>query len=182
MENFASNLSEDITVPWGIFADAEPMARKRLLNRVLKNKTFKISFALKYGSIIMICRLRLARTYVYSINPEKTDTIQSVSKYWYNYNFKGFGEMISSTQDLFKYDQALYDGRLLSESVLKDVFTTVKLNNGEANPVGNGLGWQIEQDSSIGKLVMHSGAMIGVSSILLRNITKHQTIIIIDNT
>lgn len=90
--------------------------------------------------------------------------------------------MISSTQDLFKYDQALYDGRLLSESVLKDVFTTVKLNNGEANPVGNGLGWQIEQDSSIGKLVMHSGAMIGVSSILLRNITKHQTIIIIDNT
>jgi len=119
--------------------------------------------------------------YYYSVNPERTDTISFVSKYWHNYNFKGFGEILSTARDLLKYDQALYNGTLLREETLRAAFIPVKLNNGKDNPVGNGLGWQVASDTSLGKLVFHTGGMIGLSSVLLRNLSKRQTVIIIDN-
>jgi len=128
----------------------------------------------------------LVQTYwfphLYSETRERTDTISFVSKYWHSYNFKGFGELISTTEDLLKYDQALYNGVLLSRSTLKEAFVPVRLNNGKINPVRNGLGWQVEQDSAFGTLVFHGGGIIGLRSIFLRNITKHQTIIILDNS
>jgi tetratricopeptide (TPR) repeat protein len=43
------------------------------------------------------------------------------------------------------------------------------------------LGWQIDKDSSFGKVVYHNGNATGLSCILVRNISKHQTIIIFDN-
>jgi tetratricopeptide (TPR) repeat protein len=57
----------------------------------------------------------------------------------------------------------------------------VKLNNGTNNLDNFGLGWEIEQDTSLGKVVYHSGAATGLSCILLRNISKHQTVIVFDN-
>ena len=54
-------------------------------------------------------------------------------------------------------------------------------NNGKINPDAFGLGWEIEKDSSLGKLVYHSGAAMGLSSNILRNITKQQTVILFDN-
>jgi tetratricopeptide (TPR) repeat protein len=119
--------------------------------------------------------------HLYSDALEKTDTIPFVSQYWHNYNFSGFGELLSTTGDLLKYDQALYNGVLLDEKTLTKAFTQVKLHNGKDNPVGNGLGWQIEKDSTWGKIVFHGGGGIGLSSILMRNVTRHQTVIIIDN-
>jgi CubicO group peptidase (beta-lactamase class C family) len=117
----------------------------------------------------------------YSKELERVDTVPSVSKYWYNYNFEGFGEIISTARDLFKYDQALYSNVLLRESTLKEAFTPTVLKSGKVNDASYGLCWIIEQDSSFGKLVMHGGGVPGLSSFLLRNITKHQTIIILDN-
>ncbi len=119
--------------------------------------------------------------YYYSVTPERTDTISFVSKYWHNYNFKGFGEIVTTVRDLLKYDQALYNGTLLRDETMREAFTSVKLNNGKINHVGNGLGWQIAVDTSFGKRVSHTGGIIGLSSVLLKNVSKHQTVIIIDN-
>jgi CubicO group peptidase (beta-lactamase class C family) len=120
--------------------------------------------------------------HLYSNTIERTDTIQFVSKYWGAYNFEGFGEIVSTTEDLLKYDQALNNGKLLADTILQKAFIPVALNNGSSNPVGNGLGWKIGKDTSYGKIVWHGGGMIGLRSTLLRNVTKHQTIILIDNT
>lgn len=119
--------------------------------------------------------------HLYSDVLVKTDTISYVSKYWRNYNFRGFGELLSTTEDLLKYDQALYSGALLSDKTLMRAFKPIRLNNGKDNPVGNGLGWQIEKDSTWGKTVLHGGGGIGLSAVLMRNIMKRQTVIIIDN-
>lgn len=136
-------------------------------------------------------KVSLSSTYwyphLYSSSLEKTDTIQFVSKYWKSYNFQGFGEIVSTAEDLLKYDQAFYKERLLKFSTLEQVYTPVKLNNGEPNKGNNngnsfGLGWIIENDSAFGKIVRGSGGAIGLRSTIVRNITKHQTIILIDNT
>lgn len=133
----------------------------------------------------------LANTYwyphLYSDSFVKADTVQFISNYWHAYNFQGFGEIVSTAGDLMKFDQALTNGRLLKSETLAKAYTPVLLNNGSPNP-GNrnnnsfGLGWIIENDSTYGKVVRASGGAIGLRSTLLRNISKQQTIVLIDNT
>jgi CubicO group peptidase (beta-lactamase class C family) len=117
----------------------------------------------------------------YSEKPAQTDTIAYFKKYGANYNLNGAGEINATLEDLLKYDQALYTGKLLSQATLKEAFTPVYLKNGKINPVTNGLGWQVLKDSTFGKTVAHGGGAKGLSSTLTRDIDRHQTIIIIDN-
>jgi CubicO group peptidase (beta-lactamase class C family) len=116
----------------------------------------------------------------YAEKPIRADTIPFVAAYWHAYNFSGFSDYISTTRDLLNFDQALYDGRLLSGSVMTEVFTPVKLNNGNDHPRSYGLGWAIEKDDRYGKIVYHGGNAIGLSCVLCRNITGHQTVILFD--
>lgn len=136
-------------------------------------------------------KTNLSNTYwyrhLYSSSLQLTDTIQFISQYWNTYNFQGFGEIVSTTEDLFKYDQAFYKGTLLKSLTYNKAITPVLLNNGQPNKGNNdgssfGLGWIIQIDSPFGKLVRSSGGAIGLRSSLYRNIDKHQTIILIDNT
>ena len=117
----------------------------------------------------------------YSDELVKPDTIPFYAKYWNAYSFKGFSDFRTTTHDLLKYDEALYNGKLLSDASLQEAFTPVKLNNGKVNPSGYGLGWEIDENSPCGKLVNHSGGMMGLSCVLLRNLTRHQTIIMYAN-
>lgn len=119
--------------------------------------------------------------YVYSKKMARVDTLPFESKYWYNYNFEGFGEIISTASDLFKYDQALYNNVLLRDSTLQQAFKPAILSNGKVNEAGFGLCWIVAPDSDYGDLVMHGGGVPGLRTFLLRNITKHQTIIVLDN-
>lgn len=118
----------------------------------------------------------------YSVNLVNADTIAYFKKYWHTYNISGEGEIISTTNDLLKYDQALYNGKLVSRKSLNEAYKPVKLNNGENNAYLFGLNWMLLPDSSMGKIVRFSGGAIGIKTHLLRNITKNQTVIIFDNT
>jgi tetratricopeptide (TPR) repeat protein len=64
---------------------------------------------------------------------------------------------------------------------LKEAYTPVKLANGKDNAQRYGLGWITREDSSLREIVMHDGGLPGGRSILFRNITKDQTIILFDN-
>lgn len=116
----------------------------------------------------------------YSDKLQKSDTIKAESDYWHSYQFTGFGELVSSARDLYKFDQALYNGKLLNESTLQEAFAPVRLKDERVNPVGNGEGWRVDY-TEFGKIVFHGGGLTGLRSIFLRNINKHQVIIIIDN-
>jgi CubicO group peptidase (beta-lactamase class C family) len=96
--------------------------------------------------------------------------------------------IIATTNDLLKYDQALYGGVLLKQTTLEEAFTPFKLNNGEPaytnmklGKNAYGLGWFIFEDASQGKIVWHTGGIDGSLSIFLRNIDKKRTVILIDN-
>jgi len=96
--------------------------------------------------------------------------------------------VISTTGDLLNFDQALYSSKLLKASTLQEAFTPARLNNGQPATGGwgkllwyQGLGWMILRDTTNGKVVFHPGGDIGSVTILLRNISKRQTIILLDN-
>lgn len=120
--------------------------------------------------------------HLYSDSLVVANTVPYVIAYWKGYNFNGFGDYISTTHDLLAYDQYYSRGGYLNASLLEEAYTPVKLNNGTKNPENFGLGWEIEKDSSMGKIVYHSGAATGLSCVLLRNISRKQTIILYDNS
>lgn len=117
----------------------------------------------------------------YDATPVKSNSIPYVREYWHSYGFNGFADYVSTIRDLWKFDKALYQNTLLKQQTLEEAFVPIKLNSGETNLGYFGLGWEMEQDTSLGKLVYHSGAAMGLSSNILRNITKCQTVIIFDN-
>ena len=120
--------------------------------------------------------------HLYSDSLAKANKVPYISGYWHTYHFNGFGDYVSTTHDLLKYDMAYYNGKLLNGEILNEAFTPVQLNNGKNNLENFGLGWLIKQDSLLGKMIFHSGSSPGLSCILLRNISKHQTIVLFDNT
>ncbi len=119
--------------------------------------------------------------YMYADQRVDPDTVPYIARYWYNYNIGGYGDIISTPRDLLRYDQALSEGRLLSDSTLRQAYTPMRLADGKINPAGYGLGWEAERDMSLGTVVNHGGGMFGLSCILLRDISKHQTVILFDN-
>ncbi|WPU92022.1 serine hydrolase domain-containing protein [Mucilaginibacter sabulilitoris] len=96
--------------------------------------------------------------------------------------------VVSTTHDLLKFDQALYGNKLLKPQILQQAFEPAVLNNGEKAIMGwantnsyYGLGWMILCDSTYGKVVWHSGGDPGEVTVFLRNITRKQTVIVLDN-
>ncbi|MDJ1466911.1 serine hydrolase domain-containing protein [Cytophagaceae bacterium DM2B3-1] len=107
------------------------------------------------------------------------------------YNLGGIigpGNVISTTSDLLLFDRALYGSKLLKPSTLQEALTPTRLANQELATAGwgktdayYGLGWMILKDTTYGKVVFHSGGMPGAVTLFLRNITKDQTVILLNN-
>jgi len=89
----------------------------------------------------------------------------------------GDGNVYSSVEDLYKWDQALYTEKLVKKSTFQEAITPGKLNNGEATKYG--FGWFINEQ---GKIVSHTGGWVGFGTIIIRYIDKNQTIIVLDNS
>lgn len=123
------------------------------------------------------------------------DTVRMRRIKYENYNLGntvGDQNVISTTEDLLKFDQALYSERLLKTSTIEEALTPTKFNDGKiflddfGVPFGDkcsyGLGWIVCDVPNIGKIVGHDGFNRGISSIFYRNVTKKQTVIMFDNT
>lgn len=88
------------------------------------------------------------------------------------------GSIYSTVEDLFKWDQALYEDKILSAESKKLMFTP---------GLGNyGYGIRIT-DEPVGKtdqktrVIGHGGAIHGFNSLILRAVEKQQTVIILNN-
>ena len=146
----------------------------------------------------------MAYNYAYSflfssefVSTDKTFTDPFNKKTFYNEAFLGMSYVYSTTGDMLKFDSALSGGKLLKNETLEESFTPTRLNSGEMNKPAsrpgslgfgglggsfNGLGWFILEDDSAGKIVWHGGGMPGILTIFLRNISKKQTVVVLDNT
>lgn len=86
----------------------------------------------------------------------------------------GDGGVYSSIDDLARWDAALYDGRLLSDSSRKDAFTPWTRTDDPM--VEYGFGWRIT-----GETLWHSGESIGFRNVIVRYPRRHLTVIVLTN-
>jgi CubicO group peptidase (beta-lactamase class C family) len=99
----------------------------------------------------------------------------------------GPGLMVSSAEDLLSFSESLFDNKILSTKSQEEMYTPVKLKDGSnaklnRAPIYAALGWGVDIDQSSGQIVSHNGGSMGISTILLRNLKTHQTVIVLENT
>ncbi|MBE0538230.1 MAG: beta-lactamase family protein [Ignavibacterium sp.] len=90
----------------------------------------------------------------------------------------GDGGIYSSLNDLYKWDQALYTGKLIDKKYLDESWTRGMTNNGIEFPYG--YGWRLEKYHDI-EVVYHTGSTRGFRNIIYRMPEKKFTIVILTN-
>lgn len=93
----------------------------------------------------------------------------------------GAGGMCSTVEDLYKWNEALFSGKVLSPQSQQLAFTPVTLNNGKIAPeMSYGYGWGI--DNYRGQQVIgHGGGLNGFISQLARYAGENMTIVMLTN-
>ncbi|MBQ1555761.1 MAG: beta-lactamase family protein, partial [Clostridia bacterium] len=89
--------------------------------------------------------------------------------------------------DMFTWDRALREGKVLTLEEQHLMYTPAKLNNGENavydedDGLGYGFGWATGNDEQLGLVVSHSGGMPGVATWFERFIDADSVLIILIN-
>lgn len=92
---------------------------------------------------------------------------------------QGDGTVNSTTDDLLKWDRALYTEKLLPKAVLAEAFKPGVLNNGDTTTYG--FGWAIGKSKVFGPFVNHTGGWPGYNTLIERHTGTDKTIIILQN-
>ncbi len=89
--------------------------------------------------------------------------------------------------DMFKWDRALREGKVLTLEEQQFMYTPGKLNNGEDavydedDGLGYGFGWAVGRDEELGHVVSHSGGMPGVATWFERFLDADRVLVILSN-
>jgi CubicO group peptidase (beta-lactamase class C family) len=90
------------------------------------------------------------------------------------------GSLLSTVEDMAKWDEALSSDKFLKKSSLDQMWTAAIIKNHDVAPFNYGFGWFIDNYHGHG-LVQHSGGTPGFSSVIYRFIDDKLTIIILTN-
>lgn len=88
------------------------------------------------------------------------------------------GSIYSTVEDLYKWDQALYENKILSADSKTKMFTPGLSNYGYGFGIADRPIGKTDQKT---KVIQHSGGINGFNSLLTRLVDKQQTIILLDN-
>ena len=116
------------------------------------------------------------RVFGYSLNEEKDG--YELNDYHVVNDVRGDGGIYSTINDLFKWNMALLDYKVVPKKLLDEAWRVGTLNNGE--DFGYGYGWVIG-DSSKPKSVFHSGGWVGFVTYLYNEIDTKSGYVILTN-
>jgi CubicO group peptidase (beta-lactamase class C family) len=88
------------------------------------------------------------------------------------------GALYSTTEDMYKWDQALYTEKLVKATILNEAFSQATLNDGSA--IKYGFGWMVSQFRGL-KEVGHGGDITGFNSYIARYPDEQFTVIVLSN-
>jgi len=91
----------------------------------------------------------------------------------------GAGALYSTVRDLYTWNEAIFNGKVLKEESLKAAFTPVVLNNKEKSDYG--YGW-VFQDFRGYKIISHGGGLHGFQSALGRQPEQKITVTVLCNS
>lgn len=116
-----------------------------------------------------------------AIGYEKTDSGYKRSLDWDMSWAGGAGALYSTVLDMYKWNEALFNGKVLSDSSIKMAFTPVVLNNG-SKPTGSeyGYGWFMSDHRGL-QTIGHSGGLHGFISQMIRVPKENLTIVLLTN-
>ncbi len=93
----------------------------------------------------------------------------------------GAGDIVSTVGDLFRWNEALFNGKVLSEASLKAAFTPVKTAADPGSHVtGYGLGFTIGMLRDTTE-IDHGGSLPGFLSFLMRVPSENFTVVVLSN-
>lgn len=94
-------------------------------------------------------------------------------------NRRGPGRISSTAADLLKWDRALYQAKLVSRGTQEKAFAAASLTGGNLSDYG--FGWDLRQDSVLGRIVEHNGDNPGYKTMITRYLDRKQTVILLCN-
>ncbi|AGF58538.1 CubicO group peptidase (beta-lactamase class C family) [Clostridium saccharoperbutylacetonicum] len=83
------------------------------------------------------------------------------------------GEMYSTVEDLYRWEEALYSEKIINKQSLNEMFTP--------NLSDYGYGWFIDESTLGNKSISHGGDLPGYTSYVKRNLDKRYLVIILSN-
>jgi CubicO group peptidase (beta-lactamase class C family) len=93
----------------------------------------------------------------------------------------GAGTLYSTVEDLFRWNEGIFNGRVLDAASLKAAFTPVKISENQVGSgSGYGFGWFINRHRGLLQ-IWHGGGLNGFSSYLLRVPDEKCTVAILAN-
>ena len=116
--------------------------------------------------------------------PEKNAYIHADSFPAFNYsiwlgNRKGPGRMSSTASDLLRWDQALYQDKLVERETLSEALSPATLNDGTLSQYG--FGWRLNEHPVLGRKIFHTGDNPGYKTIIIRYVDARKTLILLCN-
>jgi len=96
------------------------------------------------------------------------------------FNSTADGTLYFNVLDLEKWDAALYTEKLLKRSSLDQMWTVMKLNNGQPNKANYGFAWDINQVNGH-KVIEHGGAWQGFTCQIARYVDDRLTVVVLTN-
>ena len=85
----------------------------------------------------------------------------------------GDGNIYSSVEDLYKWDQSLYTEKLVKKATMAEALQPVQLKDGTTYPYG--FGWFIEKDKD--QQYFHTGGWAGFINLIYRDVKNNRSII-----
>lgn len=124
--------------------------------------------------------LRMENTLVYDSDYKLDKRVKGYNSYGYDDDYEffttGAGGIYSTVEDLYKWDQALYTNKIVSNETLEEAFAPYRLIDNSFTEYG--FGWAINHKENI---VSHGGALAGFRTYIERQLTDKNTIILLTN-
>ncbi|NNV53985.1 serine hydrolase [Limnovirga soli] len=130
--------------------------------------------------------LGLHQTYLYNVympSPnnrvfgfEETNGRQQLNDLFYLDGVTGDGNLYSSVEDLYIWEQSLYSEKLVKKATYSDALKPVTLSNGNTYPYG--FGWFIGKQN---EYYYHTGSWAGFRNIICRDTKNNRTLILLSN-
>ncbi len=157
--SFADYMKTNIFLPVGM-QDTEVLCQ-RLTGKVLDNYAYGYVFDVYKGKHVL---------------PDEFTETEFVV---YLDGIEGDGALHSTVDDLYLLDQALRDGSLIDDTLLKEAYSpsSPRLDS----QFKYGLGWILENDKKRGRSVWHSGGWPGYTTYFKRYIDHDSTVIFLRN-
>jgi len=93
----------------------------------------------------------------------------------------GAGAIYSTVEDLYRWNEGLFNGRVLDAASLQAAFTPVKENEAQVNSdSGYGFGWEVRRARGL-RVIWHNGGLDGFRSMLLRAPDEKFTVAVLAN-